>query len=157
MTASAFVYVSPSTYQLLIVAFCIRLDHVHIDLVVVLHAVALLLLIGNIEPNPVPQCHRTISFGLLNARFSVNKAALIHDLKGDHRLDVAAVTETWMLSDDLGAIKLYIAPVGYNVLHACRGSSAAKHHEGGVAISIATRSTCQRSIKVGSLSSNICQ
>ena len=39
-----------------------------------------------------------------------------------------------MLSDDLAAIKQDIAPVGYHVLHACRGSSADMHHGGGVAI-----------------------
>jgi hypothetical protein len=46
---------------------------------------------GNVEPNPDPQ---TINFGLLNARSSVNKVALIHDMVSDHRLDIAAVTET---------------------------------------------------------------
>ena len=52
----------------------------------------------------------------------------------DHRLDVVAVTETWMLSDDPDAVKQDIAPAGYHVLHACRGSSANSHRGGGVAI-----------------------
>ena len=93
--------------------------------------IALLLLMGNVEPNPDPQ---TINFGLLNARSSVNEAALIHDVVNDHRLDIVAVTETWMLSDNPAAIKQDITPVGYHVLHACRGSSANLHRGGGVAI-----------------------
>jgi len=59
----------------------------------------------------------------------VNKAALIHDEIGDQRLDVAAVTETWLLSADPDAVKLDIALVGYHVLHACRSSSADKHRK----------------------------
>jgi hypothetical protein len=93
--------------------------------------IALLLLMGNVEPNPGPQM---INFGLMNARSSVNKAALIHDVISYHRLDIVAVTETGMLSDNSAAIKQDIAPVGYHVLHACRGSSADVHRGGGVAI-----------------------
>ena len=53
--------------------------------------------LSNVEPNPSPQM---VNFDLLNARSSVNTAALIHDVISDHRLDVVAVTEIWMLSND---------------------------------------------------------
>ena len=39
-----------------------------------------------------------------------------------------------MLSDEPDAVKLDIAPAGYRVLHACRGSSTDIHRGGGVAI-----------------------
>ena len=80
------------------------------------------------------QAHSAISFGLLNARSAVNKAALIHDVMSDHHLDMVAVTETWMMSDDPDAVKLDIAPDGYRVSHACRGSLVDTHRGGGVAI-----------------------
>jgi hypothetical protein len=67
---------------------------------------AFLLLMGNDESNPGPEM---INFGLTNARSSVNKAALIHDVVIDHRLDIVAVTETSMLSND--PVKQDIAPV----------------------------------------------
>ena len=81
---------------------------------------------GNVELNPGPQM---INFGLLNARSSVNKAALIHVIS-NHGLDMVVVTKTWMLSDNPNAVKQDIAPVGYYVLRACRGLSAYMHNEG---------------------------
>jgi len=61
--------------------------------------VAILLLLGGVESNPGPQAtaaadKSTTPFGLLNARFAGHKAALIHDVIADHRLDVLALTET---------------------------------------------------------------
>ena len=92
--------------------------------------VALLLLRGGVESNPGPA---TLNFGLMNARSAVNKAAHIHDVLADHRLDVAAITETWITSDAPDAVKLDIAPAGYHVIHAHRGSSADRGG-GGVAV-----------------------
>ena len=99
-----------------------------------------------------------VNFGLLNARSAVHKVALIHDVLSDHHLDLAAVTETWMLSDEPDAVKLDIALAGYRVLHACRGSSTDIHRGGGVAI-IHRESIyyCLLSISDSSASSNICQ
>ena len=77
---------------------------------------------SNVEHNPGPQA--------INASFE-NKAALIHEVMSDHRLDVVAVTETWMLSDDPDAVKHDIAPVRYHLLNACRGLSADTHRGGG--------------------------
>jgi len=70
---------------------------------------------------------------LLNARSVVNKAAVIHDVIADNKLAVLALTETWMTSDAPAAIKLDIAPPGFQVLHQPRGSSTDKRG-GGVAI-----------------------
>ena len=49
-----------------------------------------ILLIGGVESNPGPD----ITFGLLNTRSAVHKAALIHDVICDVGLDFAALTET---------------------------------------------------------------
>ena len=97
--------------------------------------VALLLLAGGIESNPGPASSGTsgIEFGLLNARSAVHKAALIHDVIADCKLDVLALTETWVTSDAPDAIKLDVAPPGYQVIHQPRGSSSDKRG-GGVAI-----------------------
>jgi len=56
----------------------------------------------------------------LNARSVVHKAALIHDVIADHQLDVLALTETWITTD---AIKLDVAPLGFQVTHQPLGSS----------------------------------
>ena len=97
--------------------------------------VALLLLLGGVEANPGPSsiAYNGIAFGLLNARSAVHKAALIHDVIADRKLDVLALTETWITSDAPDAIKLDVAPTGYQVLHQSRGSSSDKRG-GGVAI-----------------------
>ena len=41
----------------------------------------------------------TTSAGLLNVRSVRQKAALIHDVIADYRLDVLVLTETWIPSD----------------------------------------------------------
>jgi len=43
----------------------------------------------------------------------------------DNHLDVVAVTETWMMSDDADAED--IAPDGYRVSRACRGPLVDSH------------------------------
>jgi len=74
-----------------------------------------LLIIGNVERNPGP-CSTSMlnssqcSFGLMNARSAVKKAALIHDVIADYRLDLTAITETWIPSDAPNAVSLDIAP-----------------------------------------------
>ena len=100
--------------------------------------VALLLLAGGIESNPGPspttaKTSAGISFGLLNVRSAVHKAALIHDVTADSNLDALVLTETWVTSDAPDAIKLDVAPPGYQVIHQPRGSSSDKRG-GGVAI-----------------------
>jgi len=92
--------------------------------------IALLLLIGNVEPNQGLQRQKTINLGLLNARSAVKKASLIHDVITDHRLDIAVITESWITSD---APKLDIAPAGYRVVHGHRGTSL-DGRGGGIAV-----------------------
>ena len=97
--------------------------------------IAFLLLIGNIEPNPGPAATTSplLNVGLMNARSAVHKAALIHDVVTDHRLDLAVITETWIPSDAPDVVKLDISPKGYHVLHQFRGTSA-DGRGGGIAV-----------------------
>src|SRR5664279_3258169 len=95
--------------------------------------VTFLLLVAGVEPNPGPPSvsRRPVQFGLLNARSAVRKAASIHDVIADHKLDVVALTESWMRSDDPDAITLDVVPPGFNVLHAFRDSTAEIRTRGG--------------------------
>lgn len=101
--------------------------------------VALLLLAAGVESNPGPvqataaKTFTGISFGLLNARSAVHKAALIHDVIADRKLDALALTETWVTSDARDVMKLDVAPPGYQVIHQPRGTSSDKRG-GGIAI-----------------------
>jgi len=78
--------------------------------------VALLLLLGGVECNPSPFALPSSSVGLLNARSASNKAALIHDVITDNRLDILILTETRIPSDAPDAVKLDVAPPGYAVV-----------------------------------------
>ena len=57
--------------------------------------VALLLFMSGIEPNPEPAVLKS-NLGLINARFIANKTALLYDLIKDFKIDILAVTETWV-------------------------------------------------------------
>jgi len=61
--------------------------------------------------------------------------AHIHDVIADLRLDVLALTETWITSDAPDAVKLdvHVAPPGYSVVHRARGTSTDKGG-GGIAL-----------------------
>ena len=63
--------------------------------------VAILLMIGGIQPNPGPQ---DCVIGLLNWRSSVNKGAIIHDIIASINLSILAISETWILHDDRNAV-----------------------------------------------------
>lgn len=102
--------------------------------------VALLLLLGGVEPNPGPAGLR---LGLINVRSAVGKAALIHDVISHHHLDVLIVTETWMRADQPPAIVDDIAPPDYAVSHRFRSGGQG----GGVAI------VHRRSLKLSTLTS----
>jgi len=95
-------------------------------------SVALLLLLGGVEQNPCPAAKSKLSFGLLNARSTRQKAALLHDVIADHQLDVLALTETWIPSDALDAVKLDVARAGYSIVHRHRGPLTGRRG-GGVA------------------------
>ena len=43
--------------------------------------------------------------------------SLIHDVIHENRLDVLCMTETWITSDAPNAVRLDVAPPGYNVIH----------------------------------------
>ena len=98
---------------------------------------AFLLLISGIESNPGPiNLNPTLNRGLLNARSMVNKSALIHDLISDNKLDLLAVTETWVSSDSPNVHKKEAAPPGYSIVHAHRdllSKNGKKQHGGGIA------------------------
>jgi len=55
--------------------------------------VAPLLLIGGIELNPGPSASPSSCMGLLNSRSACHKAALIHDVIADKKLDILLLTE----------------------------------------------------------------
>jgi hypothetical protein len=105
--------------------------------------VAFLLLVAGVEPNPGPSFAadvRPLQFGLFNARSAVRKAASVHDVISDNGLDVIALTESWMRSDDPDAITLDVAPPGYSVLHAFHDSTACNRTRGG-GVALIYRST----------------
>ena len=86
--------------------------------------VAFLLLTVELNPGPA-----TLRFGSLNAGSAVRKAALIEDLIRDSRLDVLAISETWVRADAPDAVKLDVAPPNYSVVHSHR--AAGKRRKGG--------------------------
>ena len=73
------------------------------------------------------------NFGVLNVRSAVNKAAHIHDIVADLKLDVLALTETWIPSDALDSVKVDMSPPVFGVLHQPRGSFSDRRG-GGVAL-----------------------
>lgn len=97
--------------------------------------VVMLLLISGIEPNPGPQSSTSV-LGLLNVRSMVNKAALIHDVIKDNKLDMLAVTETWVYDNSPNIHKHEAAPEGYDVIHVHRApkNSSGNAHGGGIAL-----------------------
>jgi len=90
--------------------------------------VALLLLSGNVEPNPgPPPSNNSITLGCFNARSVQSKAALIHDLISDNNIDILALQETWLPPYAHPAVKCDIAPPGY-VVRVGRRSPVARCH-----------------------------
>jgi len=81
--------------------------------------VAILLLSGDIKPNPGPAADCLV-FGSLNIRSVTSKVALVHDIIHDHCLDILALQETWLPPDSHPAIKQDIAPPGFAVCHVHR-------------------------------------
>ena len=84
--------------------------------------VAALLLIAGIERNPGPSNTPALKMGLINARSMVNKSALIHDVINDNRLDLLAVTETWVYENSPDVHKREAAPPAYSVVHVHRAA-----------------------------------
>jgi len=106
-----------------------------------------LLLLGGVELNPGPGCCHYIDRRRpwsAQRRSAVHQAALIHDTIADQKLDVL---ETWITSYAPDAIKLDVAPPGFQVVHQPRGSSTDKRG-GGVAV-IHRDSIAARTVDVG--------
>ena len=86
-----------------------------------------LLLVG-VEANPGPARHATkvhnkttnIIIGTINARSIVNKAANFHLTAAEEKLDVVAISETWVPLDAPDAISHDFVRPGYNVINAPR-------------------------------------
>jgi len=107
---------------------------------------ALLLLLAGVEPNPGPcavraACPATkrqkfgvLRIGSLNVHSAVRKAAQIHSLIADHKLDVLVIQESHIRHDHPAAVRSDIAPAGYSALHVHRDASAQNCRGGGLAV-----------------------
>ena len=99
---------------------------------------AFLLLIAGVESNPGPRntSSSTTNFGLINARSMIQKTTLIHDVISVNRLDLLAMTETWVCENSPDVHKSNAAPAGFSIVHAHRRitpHTRGKQHGGGVA------------------------
>ena len=63
-----------------------------------------------------------VTFGCINIHSAVNRAALVHTVIADHRLDMLALQETWITMDDPDAIRNDISAAWYSVLNVHRPS-----------------------------------
>jgi len=93
---------------------------------------AALLAIAGIETNPGPT--NVLQMGLLNVRSMVNKGPLVQDIIVSQKLDVLAVTETWITRDDPDAVKLDVAPADYIISHLPRPAATVRNRGGGVCL-----------------------
>jgi len=94
-------------------------------------------LLLTVEPNPGPSGPTGIRFGILNARGTNRKGAQIDHIIYDLKLDVLALSETWIDDDAPAAIKYDIAPDNYTVLHTHRQHSTGQRQTkrgGGLAL-----------------------
>jgi len=78
-------------------------------------------------------CVAVVVRGLLNSLSARHKAALIHDVIADNKLDILLLTETWIPSDAPDAAKLDFALSGYTVVHRHRAASTVRRG-GGLAV-----------------------
>ena len=98
----------------------------------------LLLLSGNVEVNPGPvrqsmgaTSTTSTNVGCFNVRSAVHKAALLHTIIEDNKINILALQETWIGPDAPPAIRDDIAPPGYSAYHVHRPTRG-----GGLAIVI---------------------
>ena len=96
----------------------------------------LLLSCGDVEPNPGPGHlnSTSINIGSLNICAAAHKTGSIHDIISDFHLDVLALCETRIKSDDPPAVKEGLAPDDFCVLHEHRDPSRAHPSGGGLAL-----------------------
>lgn len=87
---------------------------------------------AGVEPNPGPTSSGSlIRFGFLNIRSATHKAATLHDVITDSRLDIVALSETWFYADTPDTIKDAVAPPGFRAQHTYRQPSASGSSRGG--------------------------
>jgi hypothetical protein len=91
--------------------------------------ISLLLLLSGVERNPGPN----LSFGVLNVRSAVTSGPLIQDIIISNNLDILALTETWLSTNDPDAILMDLLPSDYLALHVHR-PSATTARGGGLAL-----------------------
>ena len=85
-------------------------------------------LLVTVESNPGPAIVR---FGSLYVRSAVDKAAFFEDLIHDNRLDLLAVSESWIAEDAPDSVKKDIAPFNYSLLHTHRSRVTGRARKGG--------------------------
>jgi len=56
--------------------------------------------------------HTGIRFGVVNARSVIKKIGLIHDVISGKKLNILAITETWVRGSEPNTIKKDLAPPG---------------------------------------------
>ena len=94
----------------------------------------LILISGDIEINPGPTGTNNFEFGCFNVRSAVRKAASLHDIIHDHKLNILALSETWIPGDAPPAIAQDMAPDGFGVLHTHRTNTGGRSRGGGLAL-----------------------
>src|SRR5277367_3692247 len=97
---------------------------------------SLLILAGDVELNPGPFCtSSTLNLVHLNTRSascitdSYDKLALIKELISDNKIDLLALTETWLSPDTSPSVLNSLTPKNYSIMHHPR----AEGHGGGIA------------------------
>ena len=102
-----------------------------------------LVLIPILGPAPCVHCvrprsgnHRAPSgwIGSLNFFSAVRKAAQIHSLIADHKLDVLVIQKSNIRHDHPAGVRNDVAPAGYSVPHAHRDPSAQNYRGDGLAV-----------------------
>ena len=97
----------------------------------------LLLLCGDIEINPGPECINFFKCAHLNVRSAstinknINKPTLICELISDYKLDIQTLSETWFTDNTLPSILNSLIPNDYSLLQTPRPSIKSG---GGVAV-----------------------
>ncbi len=90
----------------------------------------LLLLSGDVSLNPGPVTDR-VRMATINVQSLCNKAASFSDLVSSKKLDIIAVTETWLSPKETKAGLADVASNGYRLIHKARPGGQTG---GGVAI-----------------------
>ena len=79
----------------------------------------LLLLVGDVSLNPWPSTCSidTVCLATINARSMRNKAASLADMVISRKIDILAITETWLKPSDTLSCPSDLTPPGFSLLH----------------------------------------